>query len=442
MAGPGTEIGDGGVLALARRSAVTVLAVRIAGAGLAYGTQVLFARLMGQADYGVFATVWVWIAILGHGSLWGVAQSVCRFVPEHRARGDLPAVRGFLIGGAAFTLVSSLAIAGLGGLVLWLLRPIIGEAHVWPLAAALLVLPLFALQDFVEGVARAFHWTGLAIAPPYLLRQGLIAAAMLASIAAGAPADPVIAVFCTLTATAISLVVQAGLLVRRVIVEIPAGPRRYETRRWAAASLPIALVDFTQLGLSFVDVILLGFFLPPEQVAVYFAATRILQFVVFVQYAASAATAQRFAEARAHGDDATLRALVAGTTRLTCLATLATGAAILAASPLLLALFGPGYAASVPPLAVLITGIMLASAFGPAEDLLTMLGHERLCAAIALAALGFAVCLALLLIPAFGVMGAAVATAGASAGRGLALGWAAHRRLGFATHVLGGARLA
>jgi O-antigen/teichoic acid export membrane protein len=64
----------GEALVRARRAGIAVFAIRVAAAGLAYGTQVLMARLMGEAGYGIFATAWVWIAILGHASLFGLSQ--------------------------------------------------------------------------------------------------------------------------------------------------------------------------------------------------------------------------------------------------------------------------------------------------------------------------------------------------------------------------------
>ena len=54
-------------LAEAERAALSVFVIRIVGAALAYGAQVLLARLLGKAEYGVFATVWVWTNVLGHG---------------------------------------------------------------------------------------------------------------------------------------------------------------------------------------------------------------------------------------------------------------------------------------------------------------------------------------------------------------------------------------
>src|SRR5215204_5361794 len=66
---------EGTAVGHAQRSAATVFAIRVLGAGLAYGSQVLLARLMGKDAYGVFATTWVWILILGHVALFGLLRS-------------------------------------------------------------------------------------------------------------------------------------------------------------------------------------------------------------------------------------------------------------------------------------------------------------------------------------------------------------------------------
>jgi O-antigen/teichoic acid export membrane protein len=315
-------------------------------------------------------------------------------------RGELDLARGFLAGGAAVTLAAAGTVSALGAVLLWSGRAGVEEAYRLPLTMALLVLPLFALQDYVEGVARSF--------------------------ALGA----------TLVATALALLAQTLWLVARLRPVLPWGPRAYRGREWTATSLPIAFVDFTSLGLSFVDVIILGLFLPPGDVGIYFAATRIVQFVLFVQYAVSAATAPRFAEARARGDLAAVRSLAARCARLSCAATAAVAVALVAVAPILLGMFGPGFEASFPALVILVAGVTAKSALGPAEDVLTMLGQERLCAVISLAALAAAVLLNLALIPVFGVVGAAIAMAIATVGRVAAFGVAARVRLGVSTHVL------
>ena len=63
---------------------------------------------------------------------------------------------------------------------LLMLEPDLFAPAYWaPIAVALGVMPLFALQDYLEGVARSQNWVGLAIAPPYLLRQTLMMGCMI-----------------------------------------------------------------------------------------------------------------------------------------------------------------------------------------------------------------------------------------------------------------------
>lgn len=402
-------------------AALGVFGLRIAAAGFAYLAQVMMARLMGGEEYGVFATAWVWIAILGHTATLGFGQGACRFLPAERARGQLDAVRGFLVGGALASAVGGLAVALAGLAVAEAQGGLLDGLYGGPILVAVCVVPLFAFQDYLEGVARSQGWPILAIAPPYLLRQGLIMAAMAGAVLSGAPAHAWVAIACTLVATGIAATVQAVLLLARLRRHLPAGPRRYRWRIWLGACLPIAAGELAASAFGFVDVVLLGFLAPPASVGLYFAATRIQQFVVFVSYAASAATAQRFAAARAEGDEAGLTDLVRVQARWTFLGTAAVGLGVLAAAPLLLGLFGSDFHDSLPVLAILVAGGVAASLFGPGEDILTMLGGERLCLGITLAMLALAVLLCLALIPWFGVTGAAIAMAGATALRGFAM---------------------
>ncbi len=419
-------------------AALSVFLIRIAAAGFAYGAQVLAARLMGWEEYGVFATVWVWTAMLGHTLTLGLSQGACRFLPEAQARGDLAEARGYLAAGAMITLGAACLTALLGLVLLRTAPAILAEPYHAPLAVAACLLPLFALQDYLEGVARSQNWAVLAIAPPYLLRQVATMAALLAAVLAGAPARAELAMGCMLAAAGLATALQAGLLLVRLRAVLPAGPRRTDLRRWLGACLPIAATDLATAAFGFVDVIVLGFLMPPAAVGLYFAATRIQQFVVFVHFAAAAATAQRYSAAHARGDRAALAGLVRLQGQATAAATLAVAVAVVAASPLLLAMFGSGFSESVPILAVLAAGSVAASLFGPSEDLLTMLGGERLCAVLTLAALAAAALLCLALIPLLGVIGAALATALATVLRAALLAAAARAVHGLSTPVWSG----
>ncbi len=77
----------------------------------------------------------------------------------------------------------------------------------------------------------------------------------------------------------------------------------------------------------------------------------------------------------------------------------------------LLALFGTDYVAGYGALAVLGVGLLARASVGHAGDLLIVLGHQRDGLFIAILSLGMNVVLAVVLVPIFGILGAAISTA-------------------------------
>lgn len=411
-------------------AALKVLIIRCAGAGLAYATQVLLARLLGQTEYGVFALIWVWILVLGHLTPMGFAQAVCRFAPHYRARNEQNLLRGFLQTGAMMVAFLSSATALIGGALLWFAAPLFDNIYVLPFALALIAFPLFAMQDYVENIARSFSWTILAIAPPFIIRNGLIATGLLAAYFWQVPMSAGLAVGVTIGAVLVALLIQTGLIWWRLKKHLPSGPIERDMHSWIKTALPLIFVDGAMVLFSNADILILSLFVEPATIAVYFAASRILQLVGFVQYAATVATAQRFTALNALNDHPALSALASTTTRLTFIVSASAALFIYLIAPYLLALFGEGFDAALPVLVVLMLGLVLQAAAGPGEDLLNMLGHERSCAAIFIASLGINIALNFALIPYFGLMGAAVATTISVGLRSFTLTWLVHHRLG------------
>jgi len=411
-------------------AALKVLIIRCAGAALAYATQVLLARLLGQTEYGIFALVWVWILILGHLTPMGFAQAVCRFAPHYHARNEQNLLRGFLQTGAMVVAFLSSATALIGGASLWFAAPIFDNVYVLPFALALVAFPLFAMQDYVENVARAFNWTILAIAPPFIIRNSLIAGGLIAAYFWQVPMSAGVAVSITIGAVLTALLIQTGLVWWRLKKHLPSGPVERDMRGWIKTALPLIFVDGTMVLLSNADILILSLFVEPATIAIYFAASRILQLVGFVQYAATVATAQRFTALNALNDRPALSALASTTTRLTLVVSASAALSIYLIAPYLLALFGEGFEAALPVLGILMLGLVLQAAAGPGEDLLNMLGHERSCAGAFVASLAINIALNFALIPYFGLIGAAVATTISVGLRSFTLTWLVHHRLG------------
>jgi O-antigen/teichoic acid export membrane protein len=134
--------------------------------------------------------------------------------------------------------------------------------------------------------------------------------------------------------------------------------------------------------------------------------------VSMVYFAVAASAAHRFTAYHVSGDHEGLTAFAASTVRWVFWLSLFLSVGILALGQPVLLLFGEDFVSGYPVMAILTVGMLARASVGPAERLLTMLGHQRACAFAYVAAFAFNLGTCLLLAPAYGAIGAAVATAG------------------------------
>jgi O-antigen/teichoic acid export membrane protein len=73
----------------------------------------------------------------------------------------------------------------------------------------------------------------------------------------------------------------------------------------------------------------------------------------------------------------------------------------------LLWLFGPQFVQGYPVMLILVVGFLFRSSMGPAEFLLNMLGEHKICAVVLATTAALNIALNLVLVPMFGLIGAA-----------------------------------
>ncbi|WP_425277600.1 lipopolysaccharide biosynthesis protein [Hyphomicrobium nitrativorans] len=139
-------------------------------------------------------------------------------------------------------------------------------------------------------------------------------------------------------------------------------------------------------------------------------------------------SARRMQAASALGNRAEIETLVGQAVRWTFIPSAAVTLAILAAGYPVLASFGEGFTDAYPLMFILAAGILTKASMGPSELILNMLGHQRASALSMATAAILSVVLNLMLIPIWGVTGAAVATATAIVSMSV-INWVAMRRL-------------
>lgn len=393
----------------ASRMSLIAFSIRIVSAVIAFVSQVLLARWMGGFEYGIFVLVWTTMIILGNLSCLGFHTSVIRYLPEYREKGMLAELRGILVTSRMFVLVASTIIAILGAAGVWFFAARLESYYVVPFILGMTCLPMIALSDVLQGVARANSWPISALAPTYLTRPILILTVLGLALLAGLPADARTAIVASIVATYATTLFQLITMTARVERGLSQGPSRILLREWIIVSLPIFLIESFFFLLTNADVLMVGVFMQPNDVAVYFATVKTLALVHFVYFAVKTGVAQRYAQFT-HGDRGKLAAFARETVSWTFWPSVAMALVVLALGEPMLMLFGPEFAAGYPLLFPLVAGVVARAAVGPAEALLTMSGNQNVCAAVFAATLAVNVSLSFLLIPMFGLWGAAIAT--------------------------------
>jgi len=423
----------------AGRMSLIAFTIRIISAVIAFVSQVLMARWMGSFEYGIFVLVWVTMVIVGNLACLGFHTSVIRFIPEYRERGLLAELRGIVVASRVFVLAASTAIAGLGALGVWLFSPWIENYYVVPFILGVICLPMIALGDLLQGLARANSWALFALSPTYLVRPVLILVCMALMLAMGYAPDARTAIFASIAATYATTLGQFMGVTARIDRKLAPGPMKVHFAQWFMVSLPIFLVESFFFLLTNADVLMVGAYLDPDDVAVYFATVKTLALVHFVYFAVKAGVAQRYAQFT-HGEPERLAAFARETVSWTFWPSLLMALLVLALGQPMLVLFGPEFTAGYPLLFLLVFGVVARAAVGPCESLLTMSGNQNICAAVYAMTLAFNIGLNVALIPFFHLWGAAIATSLAMVFEASALSFTVWRKLGIVMLIFATAR--
>lgn len=198
-------------------------------------------------------------------------------------------------------------------------------------------------------------------------------------------------------------------LVRRSGGTVLADPRAVDKRAFWAFSGPRAITSVVQIVIQRLDIVLVAALAGPVPAAIYAAATRFVVVGQMGNNAISLAAQPRFAETIARQDQAGLRQIYQTSTAwLICIAWPLHLTFIVSGELLLTRVFGADYAVGATTITVLAGCMLLSTAIGMADPVLSMGGHTALPLANSIAAVLLQIGLDLWLIPEHGVIGAAI----------------------------------
>jgi O-antigen/teichoic acid export membrane protein len=412
------------------------LAIYVVGSGISFGVHLFMARVLGATSYGYFVYATSWMAILLLGGNTGLKPTAVRFVAAYSARGEWDLVRGFLRSSTWWTIGASIVTLILSVLALLLLRPRLDELGATLLLIATAV-PFTALGDVWSAAVRGLGAVARSQIPASIVQHVLVGIALIIIVAMrGTEGGAVSAAGAFLLATIGTLGV-AGLLLRRELPrQVQASPPRYLRQEWVHVAGSNVLISLFQAVRAPLIVVIAGAYVDSQHLAFYGAAQRLANVMSLGLLGISGFASPLIAQYFALADFASLQRLAHLAARGALGVALMTALLMMGFGNELLRLFGDGFETAYLPLLVLLFGEMAAAAAGPVGFFLTMTGRQMTATRIEAATSAIAISLALVLIPRYGILGAAIVVAMGSFLRNAAMFVAVRRQLGLRSAVV------
>ena len=404
--------GQGGLRAYLVQGAAWSFALKIAATGLAFITSIILARTLGAGGYGTYAYALALVGLLGVPASLGLPQLVLRNVAAYQARSEWGLMRGLLRRANEAVLFTSLGIGVIALLVSLVLRGHFNPAILAAFLLALSMLPLGAVNALRAATLRGLGYVVLGQLPDSLIRPFSFLALVVATyLLLGNRFNSSWAVGMQVGAAAIALGFGILMLVRHIPQEMKDSPPVYDSRAWVRSALPFLFLGGMQLINSQTDIVMLGALRGAEVVGIYRAATRGAQLVVFILGAANMVLQPTIAKLYAVRDMQRLQRVATQSARVVLFVSVPIAIVLIVFGRWILLIFGQEFTNGATALAILSLGQLVNAAMGSVGLLLNMTGHDRDTAkGVGIAAV-LNVALNAILIPLWGIEGAATATA-------------------------------
>lgn len=397
---------------------LTAFSIKIAGAGLSFGFNLLVARSFGPVGVGQFGLMLATLTLAATLCLVGLDYVLIRTVAGDLREGAFAAAKGVLRTVTLFVCCSALLMWGLLAIAgMPLLARSLGADATLVLGTTIGGVVPIALIRIVSSTLRS---TGRVIFAQMLdgpMSMALSLAILGVLLAAGI-GDARLA-----GGIYIGSITAAVLLGAAVVA--------HDLRRWNAVAVPVRAAPLLTAGAKIMIVILAGYasdwliltslarVSSPAEVGLYRTAWQIGTLFNLVVVAFDAVSGPRIAAAWRVGDRSGIARIWRQAIAVIATLSLPPLAVVVIVPEWILGLFGPEFVAASTALRILAAGQLINILTGPIGSILIMTGYERWSMGYSLVSLALTAVLAVVLMPMLGVEGAAITASVALAFRNL-----------------------
>lgn len=384
-------------------------ALKVFAAGLAFGLNVVLARLLGAEGSGIFFLAFTIVLIVATVGRVGMENALVKFIAANIAAKQPGKILGVYQRAIHYSLFMSIPLS----VFLYLLAPWASQVIftkpelVYPLRImAMAVVPLAILTlhaHALQGLRKiAASISVLSLIIPLLT----IAVAILFVPRYGIDA----ALWGYLLANIITLLVGRWFWLRAT-GKIINHKSDFGRRELLTVSMPLFGVVMLNMIIMWSPLLLLGIWESSENIGIYSAASRTAMLTSFILVAVNSIAAPKFAMIYQQGDIETLGVVARNSAKIMLLLATPVLLLFMLLPELVLTIFGEQFKQGAVVLVILAIGQFINVATGSVGYLLMMSGNERLLRNNLLFSALLGMLLNLWLIPNYGIIGAAVGAA-------------------------------
>lgn len=407
-----TLMRSGGNIATLLRGAGGTLAIKLVSALLLFAVQVVLARILGVESYGAYAIAFAWLTMLLLIGRQGFDLATVRYVAAYQSQRQWSLLRGFLEFSHTVVFWISMIVAACLALAAWLLRDHYSTEVVGAVVVAAAILPVYAQMQIHESALRGLSLVVRAQLFQSILNPALIIVCLPLAVLwfdISASAGTAMAIY--LVANVVSLLGLWVMLRRHLPGEAGAARPEHLRREWMSASFAMMFMMSFIPVVNQISVAVIGALQDSTSAGIYGAASRIANILQLPAIALITAIGPMAADFHARGDIEALQRVTRFGVRSILALALVSAIGLAVFGHWILGILGAEFVAAYPVMMVLVAGQLCFAAAAPAGILLNMTGHQNESARIMLlCAVGNLLFLAIL-VPMFGALGAAVATA-------------------------------
>jgi O-antigen/teichoic acid export membrane protein len=389
------------------------LAIKIANVGLGFLVAVTLARVLGVEGFGTYSYCFALISILAIPAKFGLPNLIVREVAAACTSGDWGRLRGVIRWANMVAAGFCLAMILVAVAVVFLLRDRLTAVQIATFAWGLILVPPLVLGDMRGAALRGLHHVIQGQLPERVLRPAFLVlfCGLLQLLNPGSTLGPADAMRLHAFAAVAAFVIGALLYLRVRPDMVRIARAIYQHRLWIATAMPLAVAGGMQVIIRNADLLVLGLLGSAEDLGVYRAVSQTALLVSIGLTAIDQVVAPQFASLYASDDRRTLQRVATAAARMMLALAVPSGAVMILFGGAVLGLvFGESFSGGHLPLALLAVAQLINAAFGSVSALLNMTGHaSRTARGMAITTV-LVVFLNFLMIPLFGIAGAAAAT--------------------------------